>query len=583
MLPGLADPDFNQRIAELTLGLKDADVDLDALAEEIEGLFDEADGEGNLEAMRLLWSLMEAVHTEQEAEPEAEADAETAPEAEAETPEPEPEPANEEATAEEAAPETPTPEPNEGTAEMSTNLTSGDVPAEAVPIAASATTPFPTIRVGGDIPGYTAGTTLSDMDRVHEAMTAKVNSLRGMSGDGDHALVASIRYENEIPEDRVLRPGDGEGNSRKIRTLIADPDQLSPQALTAAGWCAPTQVIYDVATPVGTNARPVRDSLPSFTADRGSISWTPAPSISSAISGMTLFKADGTTYTNATGTTATNPASTKQCIDIPCGPSANSTLDALSICLCFENMASRAFPEWIRANTDLSLVAQARFAEQYFLYRMFSTSPVAGTAEPATGAATIGTPDVPLGVARDLLVMLRLVASQVRWKNRMSPTAPFQVLLPSWVRDAMVSDLVVQTAGDSTLDTSYAEVVGYLGAANIQPVWYIDDIPAISAFKITSATDDFDSMLGYPADVNWMLYPTGSFVRLDAGSLDLGVVRTKDDILKNKYCTFSETFEGIAYMGPADKSTLAGGRTAVNILGGYANVVGLPGGSIVTE
>ena len=147
----------------------------------------------------------------------------------------------------------------------------------------------------------------------------------------------------------------------------------------------------------------------------------------------------------------------------------------------------------------------------------------------------------------------------------------------------MISDLVVQTAGDDTLDTSYAEVVGYLGAANIQPVWYIDDIPAISAFRITAATDNFDSMLGYPADVNWMLYPTGSFVRLDAGSLDLGVVRTKDDILKNKYCTFSETFEGIAYMGPADKSTLAGGRTAVNILGGYANVVGLPGGSIVTE
>jgi hypothetical protein len=577
MLPGLADPDFNQRIAELTLNLKDADVNLDELTEEIEGLFDDADNEGNLEAMRLLWSLMEAVRTEQEAQPEEpEAEVETEPEAEATE--------ESEATVTEISSESTPPESDEGTAEMSTNLTSGDVPAEAVPIAASAnTTPFPTIRVGGDIPGYTAGTTLTDMESVHQAMTAKVNSLRGMSGDGDHALVASIRYETDIPEERTLRPGDGEGNSRKIRQLIADPEQLSPQALTAAGWCAPTQVIYDVATPVGTNARPVRDSLPSFTADRGSISWTPAPSIASAISGMTLFKADGTTFTEPTGTTATNPTSTKQCIDITCGSPASATLDALSICLCFENLMTRAFPEWVRANTDLSLVAQARFAEQYFLYRMFSTSPVAGTAEPATGAATVGTPDVPLGVARDLLVMIRLVASQLRWKNRMSPTAPFQALLPSWVRDAMVTDLIVQSPGDATLDTSYAEVVGYLGAANISPIWYIDDVPAIATFKITAASDNFDSLLGYPADVNWMLYPTGSFVRLDAGSLDLGVVRTKEDVQKNKYCTFSETFEGIAYMGPADKSTLAGGRTAVNILGGYANVVGLPGGSIVTE
>ena len=74
MLPGLADPDFSQRIAELTLNLKDADVNLEELTNEIEGLFDEADGEGNLEAMRLLWSLMEAVRTEQEAEPEAPAE-----------------------------------------------------------------------------------------------------------------------------------------------------------------------------------------------------------------------------------------------------------------------------------------------------------------------------------------------------------------------------------------------------------------------------------------------------------------------------------------------------------------------------
>lgn len=569
MLPAIADPDFGKRISDLTVHAKDLDLNHDDFLDEIENLFDEADTEGNLEAMRLLWRLAEAVKTESLTEEETDIEADTEAEAEA---------VDAGVAGEEQL--TPTTE-SEGTTEM--NLTSGDVPSDAVPVAASASTPMPTIRVGGDIPGYTAGAAISSMDEVHKAMTAKVNSLRGMAGDGEHSLVASIRYEVDVPENRILRPGDETGNARKVRELISDPSNLQAEALVAAGWCAPTQVIYDVRTPGGTNARPVRDALPSFTADRGSISWTPPPSLANAITGMTLFKADGTTYTEPTGTTATNPASTKQCIDIACGTTASATLDALSICLCFENLMTRAFPEWVRANNDISMVAQAAFAEKYFLHRMFSASPVAGTAEPATGAATVGTPDVSVGVARDFLVMVRLVAASLRWKNRMDPTTPLQILLPSWLRDAMVADLVVQAPGDNTLSASYREVTGYLTNINVDPIWYIDNVPAISAFRITAATDDFDSFLGFPADVNWLLYPTGTFLRLDAGSLDLGVVRTKEDVQKNKYCTFAETFEGLAYMGPADKSTIVGGRTAVSILGGFANVVGLPTGSVVTE
>lgn len=563
LLPGLADPDFAERVARLTADMSAQEVDLPSLIDEIEERFKEADSEGNLEAMRLLWALAEAVRNEAEAAPEEDvATEEDAPEAAEDAD-------SEEDTPEEQIAEDPTTE--EGTAPMS-DLTSGDVPAEAVPLAAAAIAeapPRPTFRVGGDIPGFTAGATLPDMDGVVEAMTAKVNALRGMSGDGEHSLVASVRFETEIPEGRMLRMGDSEGNSKKIRALLDDPDGLSPEALTAAGWCAPTQQIYDISSiALGTTSRPVRDSLPSFTAERGSIGWTEPPSIASAISGMTLFKADGTTFTNPQGTVATSPTETKQCIDIPCGSPATSVLDALSVCLCFDNLSSRAFPEWIRANTDLSMVAQARFAEQYLLYRMFTAAPAAGN----VGGSIIGTPDIPLGVARDLLVMVRLTASQLRWKNRMSPTHPLTVMLPSWVRDAMVSDLMIQMPGDNTYSTSYAEIAGYLSEANVSPIWYIDDLPAVAGFPIDSA-DNFDSMLGYAADANWLLFPTGTFLRLDAGSLDLGIVRTKEDVQKNKYCSFAETFEGIAYMGPADKSILVGGRTKVEIRGGYSATV----------
>ena len=375
----------------------------------------------------------------------------------------------------------------------------------------------------------------------------------------------------------MLRAGDPAGNSRKIQKFMTE--NQTPEALTAAGWCAPRTVLYDVPAHPGTTDTPVRDSLATFGVDRGGITWTTPAALPSFSTGDAFSRwvfgtgnfvqdqrDDGTTPNLQTavrdnqwsavdmmGNALVGSGDIKPCIEIDCGSTQAADLEAIPFCLCFDNFMTRAYPEWVKHTTDLVMIAQARWTEQMTLAKMFDAPGVVNYDGAAGDAAAIvGQPETTLGVVRDFLVEMRLVTAQYRWRNRMSSADTVRLYVPTWLRDAMASDLTLQAPGDNTLDTSYNEVVGYLGAANINPVWYIDDIPAIATFKITAATDNFDSLLGYPADVNWMLFPTGSFVRLDAGSLDLGVVRTKDDILKNKYCTFSETFEGIAYMGPAD-------------------------------
>ena len=65
--------------------------------------------------------------------------------------------------------------------------------------------------------------------------------------------------------------------------------------------------------------------------------------------------------------------------------------------------------------------------------------------------------------------------------------------------------------------------------------------------------------------------PPGRSSVLDGGSLDLGVVRTKEDVQKNMYCEFSETFEAVAYMGPASPNGwVFHGKTAVDLLGSHS-------------
>lgn len=544
-----------EQFAERLSQLADlSDEDLNTLESELVEAFDAADASGEVESMQGMADSLDQVRAEMEKRKGGtEAPAEEAPDesmaasAEVET------------VTETDEEVTPTNDPKED--EVS-DLTADEVPEENKPEAVQAAAPI--IRVGGDVPGFTAGAELSSMDQVVDALTAKVNSMRGIGGDGEHVLVASIRHESEIPEARTLRPGDADGNSRKIRQLISDPEQLTVEALTAAGWCAPKAPIYDVPT-IGTTGRPIRDALPSFNADRGGITWMTPPSLG----GVSLNNDD--TFAVWDGVTD------KPCYTIECGTEDTAVLEALTMCLCFDNLSARAFPEWIRANTELTMVAQARWAEQYLLRNMWGT-----LSSGATAGSVVGTPDITLGAARDFLTSLRVVASQFRWKNRLAPTQPLQLVAPSWLSEAIAADLAVQAPGDSTLSVSYGEISGYLSDLNIQPIWYIDDLPAGSGATAatTLANTAFDSPLGFPAKAEWLLFPTGSFVRLDGGSLDLGVVRSKDDVLQNKYCEFSETFEAVAYMGPSTNGWAIRGTTAINIIGGTAGAVDTSAGFI---
>ncbi len=446
------------------------------------------------------------------------------------------------------------------TEEDTVPITAEDVPDSNKPVAAAAA-PV-TIRAGGDIPGITAGTTLDTLDDVVDALTRKVNSMRGVSGDGEHVVVASMRFDTDLPDEQILRPGDVDGNSRKIRSLLSDRANLTREALTAGGWCAPRAPIYDVPT-AGITDRPVRDFLPSFAADRGGITWVQPPALPDLSGAAGIWRYDDNTgewgsFTNPEG--SGSPGTLKPLLSVPCGDEQSADLEPITQGLCFDNLTARAFPEWIRGNTDLTMVAQSRFAEQVLLSKMFT----------AAGAASCGTPATFLGAARDFLVTVKLSAASLRWRFRLGANAPLQLLAPSWVRDAAVLDLSVQAPGDDKLSVSFAEVEGYLADANIDPIWYIDDAPT---------TDAFDICTGFPTSAHWLLFPTGSYLRIDGGSLDLGVVRTKEDVQKNTYCQFAETFESVAYMGPASPNGwVLHGETPIQIEGGTSCCDPMPGG-----
>ena len=56
-------------------------------------------------------------------------------------------------------------------------------------------------------------------------------------------------------------------------------------------------------------------------------------------------------------------------------------------------------------------------------------------------------------------------------------------------------------------------------------------------------------LLDWPHSLTWWLYAEGSFIRLDGGRLDLGIVRDSTLDASNNYEIFIEGFEAVAFRG----------------------------------
>jgi hypothetical protein len=56
-------------------------------------------------------------------------------------------------------------------------------------------------------------------------------------------------------------------------------------------------------------------------------------------------------------------------------------------------------------------------------------------------------------------------------------------------------------------------------------------------------------MLEFPDTFTWYMFAEGTFLFLDGGTLDLGIIRDSTLVGTNDYKMFVETFEGIAKVG----------------------------------
>ena len=302
--------------------------------------------------------------------------------------------------------------------------------------------------------------------------------------------------------------------------------QSQAQALVASGgYIAPVTPLYDffrLAEP----QNPVENNLPVVQAPRGGIRYIQPPQYTDADGAIGGPFAPDHDYEE-------DP---KNCYKLTSPEVQEVEVEAISQCITFDNLAYRVFPEQVQAFLEDVAVAFASKKETYFLDYIDNES-------------TAATADFGYGLSRSILQDWTVAAVAYRKRNGMPRNARLQVFAPDWSLDAIKLDMALDShQGLSLWQISDGEVAAALAARGLEWVGYNDAPTAASGQKFNGA-QNAGALNPWPTTVVSYLFAPGTFVRLDGGTLDVGLVRDSALNRTNDVEMFMEEWIGIAKLG----------------------------------
>jgi hypothetical protein len=392
--------------------------------------------------------------------------------------------------------------------------------------------PLYTITAGADVPNLPMGSKLPNLRAVAQALVERKKAWGNIGGNGDGEKSTVAKFTTSYPEDRILSETDLKGNRAKVETVVASAMKRDETGalIAAGGLAAPVNMRYELFGFSESTDRPVRDSLLVFNADRGGIRYINPPVIADVNGAVSLW----TLEDDEAAATEGEASPTKPCLRVTAGSEVNVYIEAIPLCLTFGNLVSRTYPELVERHTELAMVWHARYAETRLLTRIGALS------------TSVSAPK-QLGAARDIFVQVDQAAAAYRSRHRLDAKAPLRVIFPEWFKNALRADLTKQLPGDGqdvTFNLADGDINRWFASRQINVTWHIDGETG-QIFGQQSA----GALLAFPANVIWYMFAEGTFLFLDGGELDLGLVRDSTLNGTNDYKIFLETFEGVAKVG----------------------------------
>lgn len=288
-------------------------------------------------------------------------------------------------------------------------------------------------------------------------------------------------------------------------------------ALTAAaGWCAPSETIYDLCTLA---TREGILDVPEVQASRGGF-FIPEDGGISFASVYDQIGDDGdvilTEYDVINGVD-------KVCVEIPCPDFVEVRMDVAYLCLTGALLQRRGYPEAIDQFTQNALIGLDHKVNASVIQRIRAQS---------TNGGTIALPANNTDGASQILSAVELAAVDLRYRHRMAPTQTLEIVLPIWSM-APIRAAMARRAGVAEMAVTDAEILAWFRVRNVVPHFVYDYQDAFSG--VDGGPGAATPILTFPANVEFIIYPAGTWLKPVRDVVQLDTVYDNAMLTQNQY------------------------------------------------
>lgn len=353
-----------------------------------------------------------------------------------------------------------------------------------------------------DVPGYRPGQDI-DLAQITEGVIRRSTSLK--TAGGGVGMVASYRLP--FADELIVKDSSSAPEGSMATMKAADQRRLNGGDLVASGgWCAPSETVYDI-TDIA--CPDMLWDLPEIQVSRGGLRFFRTPALD--VAALTWIH---TEQDDIAG-------NTKPCFEIPCPAPLEVRAEAQGVCLQAGILTERFFPELIDWYVRNSMVAhEIRLKSSAYERARTASTAVTTTASFAAFSAVYGA--------------VALQAADMIERYNLCESTQLEVVFPWWTRNLFLADIARQQ-GVKPSDLDPSIITAAFARLGVQVQWargLTPDVPTNIGGAVPAT--------GWPADVEFLIYPSGNFQLGRGPEVNLGVIIDSTTVATNDQKIFSE-------------------------------------------
>jgi hypothetical protein len=374
-------------------------------------------------------------------------------------------------------------------------------------------------------PGMTPGQEFADINQVAVALEAAMAAF-GNLGEGQVSRTNVVQLQRNYPDELRITAKDSRGTI--MDKLDAAGREPEGGLVAAAGWCAPSEILYDLfELENGTDG--IID-LPELQIHRGGVQVTPGPDFSAIYGGAGYWH-----QTEAQVIAAT----VKPTMVIPCPTFTDNRLEVEGVQITGAFLQDRGYPELVARFTRGAMVAHQRKLNIFAINKIANGS----TVFDYTNAANMATTTTEFKDLTSLSRLLAIAGTQImdyRYKYRMGFAATLECVLPFWVIESVRADVQrrMGVTPDEAYTVSIQQLTGWFAerGARLQLVYdWQEALNSTGSPNTATTVGQSAGIYTLPTTVYMLLYAAGTWVRGVADVIRLDTVYDSTNLALNQY------------------------------------------------